>query len=148
MPTLTERVRTDLTASMKARDAARTSTLRMLQSALKNEQIDKGHELSDEEAAAVIRRGVKQRQDSIEQFTKGNRPELAQKEQAELELLNTYLPRQLSDTDVEQVVRAAISQVGASSKKDSGAVMKAVMATHKGLVDGKKVQEIVGKLLP
>lgn len=148
MPTLTERVRTDLTASMKARDAAKTSTLRMLQSALKNEQIDKGHELSDEEAAAVIRRGVKQRLDSIEQFTKGNRPELAQKEQAELELLNSYLPQQLSDAEVEQVVRAAISQVGASSKKDSGAVMKTVMATHKGLVDGKKVQEIVGKLLP
>lgn len=148
MPTLTERIRTDLTASMKARDAAKTSTLRMLQSALKNEQIDKGHELSDEEAAAVIRRGVKQRQDSIEQFTKGNRPELAQKEQAELELLNSYLPQQLSDADVEQVVRAAITQVGASSKKDSGAVMKAVMATHKGLVDGKKVQEIVGRLLP
>lgn len=148
MPTLTERVRTDLTASMKARDAARTSTLRMLQSALKNEQIDKGHELSDEEAVAIIRRGVKQRLDSIEQFTKGNRPDLAQKEQAELEILNSYLPGQLSDADVEQVVRAAISQVGASSKKDSGAVMKAVMATHKGLVDGKKVQEIVGRLLP
>lgn len=148
MPTLTERVRTDLTASMKARDALKTSTLRMLQSALKNEQIDKGRELSDEEAAAIIRRGVKQRQDSIEQFTKGNRPELAQKEEVELEILNSYLPRQLSDEDVEQVVRAAISQVGASSRKDSGAVMKAVMATHKGLVDGKKVQEIVAKLLP
>lgn len=148
MPTLTERVRADLTASMKARDAARTSTLRMLQSALKNEQIDKGHELSDEEAVVIIRRGVKQRLDSIEQFTKGNRPELAQKEQAELETLNSYLPRQLSDADIEEVIRAAISQVGATSKKESGAVMKAVMATHKGLVDGKKVQEIVARLLP
>jgi len=148
MPTLTERVRADLTASMKARDAARTSTLRMLQSALKNEQIEKQHELSDEEAAVVIRRGVKQRHDSIEQFTNGNRPELAQKEQGELEILNSYLPRQLSDADVEQVVRSAIAAVGASSKKESGAVMKAVMATHKGLVDGKKVQEIVGRLLP
>lgn len=148
MPTLTERVRADLTASMKARDVARTSTLRMLLSALKNEQIDKGHELSDDEAVAIIRRGVKQRLDSIEQFTKGNRPELAQKEQAELETLNSYLPRQLSDGDIEEVIRAAISQVGATSKKESGAVMKAVMATHKGLVDGKKVQEIVGRLLP
>jgi len=148
MPTLTERVRTDLTASMKARDAARTSTLRMLQSALKNEQIEKGRELSDEEAAAIIRRGVKQRLDSIEQFTKGNRLELARIEEAELETLNSYLPRQLSDADVEGVVSAAISQVGATSKKDTGAVMKAVMATHKGLVDGKKVQEILGRLLP
>lgn len=148
MPSLTEKIRADLTASMKARDAAKTSTLRMLQSALKNEQIEKLHELSDEEATAVIRRGVKQRQDSIEQFTRGNRPELAQKEQAELEILNSYLPRQLSDTDIEAVVRSAIAAVGASSRKDSGAVMKAVMATHKGLVDGKKVQEIVGRLLP
>src|SRR5438270_10990426 len=81
MPKLTEQIRADLTEAMKARDAARTSTLRMLQSAIKYEQIEAGHELSDEEAMAVIRKGVKQRLDSIEQYTKGNRPELAAKAQ-------------------------------------------------------------------
>jgi uncharacterized protein YqeY len=148
MPALTERIRTELTESMKARDAARTSTLRMLQSALKNEQIEKGHELSDEEAQAVIRRAVKQRQDSIEQFEKGGRPELAEKERAEMKLLEVYLPAQMSDEEVEAAVRHSIESVGATSKKDSGRVMKEVMAKYKGVVDGRKVQEILGRLLP
>ena len=148
MPALTERIRTELTESMKARDAARTSTLRMLQSALKNEQIDKGHELSDEEAQAVIRRAVKQRQDSIEQYEKGGRPELAEKERAEMKLLEVYLPAQMSDADVEAAVRQTIDSVGATSKKDSGRVMKEVMAKYKGVVDGRKVQEILGRVLP
>src|SRR5947199_10035797 len=87
MGKLTEQIRADLTESMKARTADRTSTLRMVQAALKNEQINAGHELSDEEALSVIRKGIKQRQDSVEQYTKGNRPELAAKEQAEIEVL-------------------------------------------------------------
>ena len=145
---LTERIRAELTASMKARDAARTSTLRLVLSAFKNEQIEKGHELSDEEAIAVIRRAVKQRQDSIEQYTKGNRMDLADKEKAELEILNGYLPQQMSDSDVERAVKDAITATGAASKKDTGKVMKEVMARYKGIIDGKKVQEIVGRLLP
>ena len=88
MGKLTEQIRADLTESMKARTAERTSTLRMLQSALKNEQISVGHELSDEEAMAIIRKGIKQRLDSIEQFTKGNRLELAAKEKQEVEILD------------------------------------------------------------
>lgn len=148
MATLTEQIRSDLTESMKARDAARTSTLRMLQSALKYEQIEKGRELSDEEAVAIIQRSVKQRQDSIEQYTSGNRPELAAKEQSELEMLQKYLPAQLSDEEAETIVRDAIASTGAESKKDTGKVMKAVMADHKGKIDGRKVQEIVGRLLP
>lgn len=148
MATLTEQIRADLTESMKARDAARTSTLRMLQSAFKYEQIEKGHELSDEEAVAIIQRSVKQRQDSIEQFTSGNRPELAAKERSELEMLQKYLPAQLSDEEAEAVVRDVIAATGAESKKDTGKVMKAVMADHKGTIDGRKVQEIVARLLP
>jgi uncharacterized protein len=148
MAKLTEQIRADLTESMKARDAARTAVLRLLQSALKNEQIDKGHELSDEEALAVIRRGVKQRQDSIEQYSKGGRQDLVDNERREMELLQTYLPLPMSDEEVETIVRETIAAIGASSKKDSGKVMKEVMATHKGAVDGKKVQEIVGRLLP
>lgn len=145
---LTERIRADLTESMKAKDAARTSTLRMLQSALKYEQIEKGHELSDDEAVAIIQRAVKQRQDSIEQYTSGNRPELAEKERSELEMLKKYLPEQLSDEESEAIVREAIAATGAVSRKDSGKVMKEVMSKHKGRIDGKKVQEIVGRLLP
>lgn len=148
MANLTEKVRQDLTESMKARDAQRTSTLRLLQSALKNEQIEKGHELSDEEAQAVIRRAVKQRQDSIEQYEKGNRPELAMKEASELPILESYLPQQLSAIEAEKIVQDIIQLVGAASKKDAGKVMKEVMAKHKGVLDGKKVQEILGRLLP
>ncbi|HUF16410.1 MAG TPA: GatB/YqeY domain-containing protein [Thermoanaerobaculia bacterium] len=148
MATLTEKIRADLTESMKAKDAPRTSTLRMLQSALKYEQIEKGRELSDEEAVGIVQRAVKQRQDSIEQFTSGNRPELAAKERSELEMLQKYLPAQLSDEEAEAIVRDAIASTGAESKKDTGKVMKEVMANHKGRIDGRKVQEIVGRLLP
>ncbi len=148
MATLTEKIRADLTESMKAKDAPRTSTLRMLQSALKYEQIEKGRELSDEEAVGIVQRAVKQRQDSIEQFTSGNRPELAAKERSELEMLQKYLPAQLSDEEAEAIVRDAIASTGAESKKDMGKVMKEVMANHKGRIDGRKVQEIVGRLLP
>lgn len=147
MAKLTERVRLELTESMKARDAARTSTLRMLQAAIKNEQIEKGHELSDEEAEAVIRRAVKQRQDSIEQFTKGGRQELADKESAELQMLQAYLPQQMSDLETEKMVQDVIAMVGAKSKADVGKVMKEIMAAHKGRVDGKKVQQILSRLL-
>ena len=145
---ITEQIRAELTASMKARDAVKTSTLRMLQSALKNEQIEKGHELSDEEALVVIRRAAKQRQDSIEQFDKGGRPELADKEREEMKFLEIYLPKAMSDEEAEVAVQAIITEVGATSKKDTGRVMKEIMARHKGLIDGKKSQEIIGRLLP
>jgi uncharacterized protein YqeY len=145
---LVEKVRNDLTEAMKAREQMRTGALRMLIAALKNEQIEKGHELSDEEAQAVIRRGVKQRLDSIEQYEKANRMDLANHEREEKNLLESYLPKQLDDADVEGLVKAVIADSGATSKKDAGKVMKEMMSRHKGLVDGKKVQEIVGRLLP
>jgi len=145
---ITERIREELTASMKAQDALKTSTLRMLQSSLKNEQIEKGHELADEEALVVIRRAVKQRLDSIEQFDKGGRPELADKEREELKLLEIYVPKGMSDEEAEVAVQAIVTEVGATGKKDMGRVMKELMARHKGLIDGKKAQEIIGRLLP
>lgn len=148
MPSLTERIRADLTESMKARNAEKTSTLRMLQSAFKYEQIEAGHELSDEEALTVIRKAVKQRQDSIEQYTKGNRPELAAKEQSEMDLLKTYLPPELSDEELESGVREIVASTGAQSKKDMGKVMKEATARYKGRADGRKIQEIVSRLLP
>ena len=148
MGTLTEKIRTDMTTAMKAQEKERLSALRMLQSALKNEQINAGHELSDEEALTVIRKAVKQRQDSIEQYTKGNRPELAEKERSEMELLKTYLPPELTDEEIEAGVREIIASTGAQSKKDMGKVMKEATARYKGRVDGKKIQELVQRLLP
>jgi uncharacterized protein len=148
MGQLTEQIRAELTAAMKARDAERLSTLRMLQSSFKYQQIESGHELSDEEAMTVIRKAVKQRLDSIEQYTKGNRPELAEKERREMELLKTWLPPELTDEEIETGVREIVTSTGAQSKKDMGKVMKEASAKYKGRVDGKKLQEIVSRLLP
>ena len=148
MGKLTEQIRADLTESMKARTAERTSTLRMLQSAVKYEQIETGHELSDEEVLAVIRKSVKQRLDSIDQYTKGNRPELAAKEQSELDILKAYMPPELSDSELESGLREIIASTGAQSKKDLGKVMKEATAKYKGRAEGKKIQEIVSRLLP
>ena len=148
MASLTERVRAELTAAMKAQEREKTSTLRMLQAALKNEQISVGHELSDEEAMSVIRKSVKQRHDSIEQYQKANRPELAAKEQAEIEVLKDYLPPELTDAELESGLREIVAATGAQSKKDLGKVMKEATARYKGRADGKKIQEMVSRLLP
>ena len=137
-----------MTEAMKAQAKEKLSTLRMLQSAVKNEQINVGHPLTDEEAMTVIRKAVKQRQDSIEQYTKGNRPELAEKERSEMEILQAYLPPELSEEEIEEGVREIIASTGAASKKDMGKVMKEATARYKGRVDGKKIQEIVSRLLP
>lgn len=148
MGQLTEKIRSDMTEAMKAQAKERLSTLRMLQSAMKNEQINVGHELSDEEAMSIIRKAVKQRQDSIEQFTKGNRPELAEKERSEMAVLQTYLPPELTDDELESGIREIVASTGAQSKKDMGKVMKEASAKYKGRADGKKLQEIVSRLLP
>ncbi|MBV9496699.1 MAG: GatB/YqeY domain-containing protein [Acidobacteria bacterium] len=148
MGKITDQIRADLTEAMKAKQAERLSTLRMLQSAMKYQQIEVGHELSDEEALAIVRKSVKQRLDSIEQFTKGNRPELAAKEASELETLKTYLPPELSEEELEKTVREIIASTGAASKKDMGKVMKEASARFKGQVDGRKIQEVASRLLP
>lgn len=145
--TLTEQIRADLTAAMKARDAAKTSTLRMLQAALKNEQIEKGGELDDADAMVIIKRAIKQRNDSIEQYENAARQDLADKEKAELVVLEGYMPKQMSDEEVEALVKQTIAAVGAESKKDIGKVMKEIMANNRELVDGKKVQAVLAKLL-
>lgn len=148
MGKLGEQIRADLTSAMKARDAERTSNLRMLQAAVKNEQINLGHELTDEEVLSVIRKAVKQRQESVEQYMKGNRPELAAKEAAEMAMLKEYLPPELSDEELEAAVREIVAATGAQSKKDMGKVMKEATARFKGRADGRKIQEIVSRLLP
>ena len=148
MGKLTETIRADMTQSMKAREAERLSTLRMLQAAVKNEQIERGRELADEEALVLIRKAVKQRLDSIDQYTKGNRSDLADKEKRELEILKTYLPPELSEQELETGLREIVAATGASSKKDLGKVMKEATARFKGRADGKTIQEIVSRLLP
>ncbi|HEX9983657.1 MAG TPA: GatB/YqeY domain-containing protein [Thermoanaerobaculia bacterium] len=150
MAKLTEQIRADLTEAMKTQQKEKLSVLRMLQTALKNEQINHGvgYELSDEEAMTVVRKAVKQRQDSIEQYTTGNRPELAEKERSEMEILKTYLPPELTDEELESGLREIVASTGAQSKKDLGKVMKEASAKYKGRVDGKKIQEVVSRLLP
>ena len=150
MGKLTEQIRADLTESMKARSAERTSTLRMLQAALKNEQINLGHELSDEEAMAVIRKGIKQRQDSIEQFTRGGRQELADKEANEIKIIESYLPKAAGEAEIVAAVRAKITEMGSPTIKEMGTVMKGVMSQFQAAgarVDGKMVSEIVKREL-
>jgi uncharacterized protein len=148
--TLQERVDADLKDAMRAKDATRLGVLRMLKSALKYSAIEKGGaeaQLDDTEAAQVIRKQVKQRQDSIEQFEKGGRPELAAKEKEELELLNAYLPQGLNADELEKIVRETIGEVGATSKAQMGAVMKALQGKVAGRADGKSLSQEVQKQL-
>ena len=145
---LKQRLMSDLTAAMKAQEALRTSTLRMAKAALQNREIEKGGELDEEEMTKLLRSLVKQRHDSVEQYEKGGRQELADKEKAEIEILEQYLPQAASREDIEAAVSAAISETGASSMKDMGKVMKAAQAALAGKnADGRMVSEVVkGKL--
>ena len=134
--------------AMRKHDAVRLSTLRMLKAALMNREIERGHALDDGESLQVVASLVKQRKDSIEQFTKGGRPELADKEQSEIRVLEAYLPAAADPATVEQAVVDAIQETGATSLKDMGRVMKAAMARLAGLtVDGKTVNEVVRRKL-
>src|SRR6266576_255950 len=148
--TLSQRIDSDLREAMRSKDAARLSVLRMLKSALKYAAIAKSDaeaELSEAEAAQVIRKQAKQRQDSIESFEKGGRAELAKKEKEELSILNAYLPQAMSADELAKVVRKTISEVGATSKAQMGAVMKALQAKVAGRVDGKSLSAEVQKQL-
>lgn len=141
---LKQKIISDLTASMKAKDAARTSTLRMVKAALQNREIEKGGELDDEELAKMLRSLVKQRRDSVEQYEKGGRQDLADKETAEIGVIEDYLPQAASCEMIEEAVAAAISETGASSIKDMGKVMKAAQAALAGKnADGRTLSEVV-----
>jgi len=141
---LKQQIISDLTASMKAQDAPRTSTLRMVKAAVMNREIEKGGELDDEEMMKLLRSLVKQRRDSVEQYEKGGRQELADKEKTEIDVIEAYLPQAASRDEIEAAVAAAISETGASSMKDIGKVMKAAQAALAGKnADGRTVSEIV-----
>ena len=129
---------------MKAREELRLSVLRMTKAALKNKQIELGKPLDDAQATAVLRTLVKQRHDSVEQFRKGGREDLATKEEQEIKILKTYLPAAASDADIEAAVAAALDETGAASAQDMGKVMKVAMAKLAGKnADGKRVSEKV-----
>ena len=148
--TLVERITQDLTAAMKAQDAARTSTLRMAKAALMNKQIDKHGALDDAEATRVLQGLVKQREDAAEQYAKAGRPELAEKERAEMALLKVYLPAEVTDEEIAAAVEQAVAETGAASPKDMGKVMKAALAALAAggkTADGKRVNEAVQKKL-
>jgi uncharacterized protein YqeY len=141
---LAKQIVSDLTTAMKAQDANRTSTLRMVKAAMMNRQIEKGSELDDDDMQKLLRSLVKQRRDSVEQYEKAGRQELVDKEKAEIDVIETYLPQAASQDEVEQAVAAAIAETGATSMKDMGKVMKAAQAALAGKnADGRLVSEAV-----
>ena len=141
---LNQKIVADLTASMKAQDTPRTSTLRMVKAAMMNRQIEKGSELDDEEMLKLLRSLVKQRRDSVEQYEKAARQDLADKEKAEIAIIEAYLPQSASQEEIERAVTAAIAETGAASMKDMGQVMKATQSRLAGKnADGRMVSEIV-----
>src|SRR5436189_3311830 len=146
--TLPERIDSDLKDAMRAKDAGKLAVLRMLKSALKYAAIEKSDAgLDDAEATQVIRKQVKQRQDSIESFEKGGRPELAAKEKDELAVLQAYLPQGLSADELTKIVQETISELGATSRAQMGAVMKALQAKVAGRTDGRTLSQEVQRQL-
>ncbi len=144
---LQEQIDTDTKNALKAGAKEKVSTLRMLSAALKNRQIDKRAPLTENEVLEAVRSLIKQRRDSVEQFAKGGRQDLVDKETAEIAFLEVYLPRQLSREEVEKLVREAIAQSGARGAKEMGKVMKILIPMVGGRADGKLVSELVKSAL-
>ena len=147
--TLLDRLAQELKAAMIAKDAERLSTLRLLKSAVGYAQIERRTEnLTDVEVVALIQKEVKKRHDAAEQYEKGGRPELASKEKQEITVLESFLPQPLALDELEQLIRAAFQETGATSQKQMGQVIKAVQTRAAGRAAGKIISELVGKLLP
>jgi len=146
--TLTQKVNADITTAMKAKDAARLSALRMMKAAIMNKEVEKGRALDDAEVVQVVTSLVKQRRDSIEQFSKAGRTDLVDKETGEIAVLEAYLPPAATPEEIDAAIAAAIAETGAASPKDIGKVMKAVMPTLAGkTADGRTVNEAVRRKL-
>ena len=146
--TLMERIGEDMKAAMRARDTVKLGALRMAKAALMNREVEHGGSLDEPESQQVIASLIKQRRDSIDQFEKGGRQDLADKERAEIDLLQVYLPPPIGTAEIEQAVDAAIAETGATTPKDMGKVMKAVMTRLGGAqVDGKVVSDMVKRKL-
>ena len=147
MPTLTDRIHADLTESMRNREETRKSALRMLTAALKNAEIEARKPLDDEAAVAVVQKQAKQRRESILEFRKANRDDLVQKEEAELAVLETYLPQQVNRSEVEAAARKLVAETGASGPRDIGKVMPPLVKQFAGRADGRMINEVVRELL-
>lgn len=143
MSDLLAAIKEDIKDAMRARDTERLSTLRMVHSSIKNRSIDQSEELSDDDVIAVLAKEAKKRRQSAQAYEDGNRPELAQKERNELEVIKGYLPEPLSDDDVAKIVDEIIADTGAESRRDMGKVMGAVVPRIKGRYDASKVKDIV-----
>jgi uncharacterized protein YqeY len=145
---LEEKLNQDYVQAMKSKEALKVSTVNFLRAQLKNVRIDQRKEkLSDEEVVVVIKKQMKQRQDSIEQYEKGGRPDLADKEKQELAILKSYLPQEMPEAELRRIVEEAVKQTNASSMKDMGNVMKIVTAKAAGRADNRAVSELVKKVL-
>ena len=144
---LSEQIMSDMKEAMKARDKVRLNTVRMIKSALMNEKIKAGHDLTAEEELTVLSREKKQREESIEEFTKANRKDLADETKQELAIVESYLPKQMTQEELNQAVSSAIAEVNAQGKSDFGKVMKVLMPKIKGKADGKAASDAVRKQL-
>ena len=144
---IVETIRTEMTAAMRARDTQRRDTHRLLMAACENARIELGHGLSDDEALRVLQREAKQRRDSIEEYARGNRQDLVDVEQLELDIIVSYLPAELSDDELDAVVREVIAEAGATGPGDMGKVMGPLMQRVAGRADGRRVNELVRELL-
>ncbi len=146
---INEQLAQEIKKSMLARAAERLNTLRMLKSSIGYAQIERGSEpLADTDLIGLVQKEVKKRRDSFEQYQAGGRPELAEKEKAEIQVLEEFLPKALSPEELELLVKTAIQETGAASKKDMGKVIKAAQAKAAGRAEGRAISELVGKLLP
>ncbi|KJY58377.1 GatB/YqeY domain protein [Lactobacillus kimbladii] len=144
---LSEQIMSDMKEAMKARDKVRLNTVRMIKSALMNEKIKAGHDLTAEEELTVLSREKKQREESIEEFTKANRKDLADETKQELAIVESYLPKQMTQEELNQAVSSAIAEANAQGKSDFGKVMKILMPKIKGKADGKAASDVVRKQL-
>jgi len=144
---LRERLEEDYKAAMKAGDALKVSVIRMARSEIRNTEIARRHPLSEEEIAEVVAREIKRRQESIEQFARGGRSDLVDKETAEKKILEAYLPKQLEDSELTDIAQEVIAELNATSKADKGRVMGALMQRVRGRADGRLVSDVVERLL-
>ncbi len=142
-----EQLKSDMKDAMRAKDKIKLSTIRMIMSLVKNAEIEKRGELTDEEVVSLLQKYAKQRRESIEMYEKGGRQDLVDKEKSELLIVESYLPEQLDENEIKNIVKSVIAEVGASSVRDMGKVMQAVMPKLKGRADGSIVNRVVRELL-
>jgi uncharacterized protein len=145
---LKQKIEQDLKAAMLARNEVGRDTLRMVLASVRKLELEAGRDATEDEVLGVLKHAAKTRQDSVEQFEKAGRLDLSQRESAQIAVIRGYLPQQMAEPELREAVRALVAELGLSSKKDLGTLMKALMARYKGAVDGKLAQKLAGEFLP